>query len=81
MLQRFLPGGPRPAPLAESERPTLDSLFRQHADSVHRLIARLLGPGARGDLRLTLKPGTYQLWCSLADHRARGMHAVLTVTR
>lgn len=48
MLQRFLPGGPRPAPLAESERPTLDSLFRQHADSVHRLIARLLGPGARG---------------------------------
>ncbi|MFO0725529.1 MAG: RNA polymerase sigma factor [Myxococcota bacterium] len=48
VLQRFLPGGPRPAPLAESERPTLDSLFRQHADSVHRLIARLLGPGARG---------------------------------
>jgi RNA polymerase sigma-70 factor (ECF subfamily) len=47
VLQRFLPGGARPTPLVAAERPTLDALFRQHAESVHRLIARLLGPGAR----------------------------------
>lgn len=27
-------------------RPTLDALFRAHADDVHRIVRRLLGPGA-----------------------------------
>lgn len=43
VLERLL-SGVRPA--VEVERPTLDTLFREHADSVHRLVARLLGPGA-----------------------------------
>jgi RNA polymerase sigma-70 factor (ECF subfamily) len=43
VLERLL-SGVRPA--AEVERPTLDTLFREHADRVHRLVARLLGPGA-----------------------------------
>jgi hypothetical protein len=38
-------------------------------------------PGGIVDLRLKLIPGRYRLWCSLADHRARGMVATLVVRR
>jgi plastocyanin len=36
-------------------------------------------PGARAELSVTLRPGRYSLWCSVADHRARGMRATLVV--
>jgi plastocyanin len=36
-------------------------------------------PGGRAELTLTLRPGRYRFWCSLADHRARGMSATLVV--
>ena len=35
--------------------------------------------GQQGELLIRLKPGRYQLYCSLADHRALGMNAVLVV--
>jgi plastocyanin len=35
--------------------------------------------GGRAELTLTLRPGRYRFWCSLADHRARGMSATLVV--
>jgi hypothetical protein len=48
--------------------------------------ARTLGigtvdPGRQGELSARLSPGRYVLWCSIADHRARGMRAVLVVRR
>ena len=36
-------------------------------------------PGRLGDLEPRLVPGRYALWCTLADHRARGMRATLVV--
>ena len=36
-------------------------------------------PGERGELRARLLPGRFRLWCSLADHAARGMRAELRV--
>ena len=38
-------------------------------------------PGQVVDRELKLVPGRYQLWCAIADHRERGMHAVLRVVR
>lgn len=38
-------------------------------------------PGQVVDRELKLVPGRYLLWCAVADHRERGMHAVLRVTR
>ncbi|HYX89537.1 MAG TPA: hypothetical protein VE753_09225 [Gaiellaceae bacterium] len=38
-------------------------------------------PGGHAALQTRLPPGRYVLWCSIADHRARGMHAVLGVRR
>lgn len=35
--------------------------------------------GAHFELKVKLVKGRYTLWCSLADHRARGMVATLVV--
>jgi hypothetical protein len=36
-------------------------------------------PGGLGELEARLLPGRFTLWCSLADHRRRGMSATLVV--
>ncbi len=38
-------------------------------------------PGEDRDLRVKLLPGRFTLWCSIADHRRRGMQATLIVSR
>lgn len=38
-----------------------------------------LTPGKKGALKLTLKPGTYILYCNVAGHPALGMWTPLTV--
>lgn len=38
-------------------------------------------PGQFVDRDLKLVPGRYKLWCAVADHNERGMHAVLRVVR
>lgn len=40
-----------------------------------------LAPGEVDDVERKLVAGRYRLWCSLADHRAQGMQAVLRVTK
>ncbi len=42
---------------------------------------REVAPGQRAQLTLRLPPGRYSLWCSIGDHRKRGMSAALVVTR
>ncbi len=36
-------------------------------------------PGAHPSISLTMRPGSYRLFCSIADHEAKGMKATLTV--
>ncbi len=36
-------------------------------------------PGRTGSLEARLLAGRFTLWCTLADHRSRGMRATLTV--
>jgi len=38
-------------------------------------------PGQVVDRKLKLVPGMYMLWCTIANHRAMGMHAMLRVVR
>ena len=38
-------------------------------------------PGGRVELEARFLPGRFALWCSLADHRRRGMSATLLVRR
>ena len=45
----------------------------------HTYRTPLVQPGAYFDLELKLQPGRYKLWCSIANHEALGMKAMLTV--
>jgi plastocyanin len=38
-----------------------------------------LQAGDVGELTVTLKPGTYEMYCPIDDHRAQGMEGTLTV--
>ncbi len=40
----------------------------------------VIQPNASATLQVTLKAGTYQMWCAVDSHRARGMQGTLTVT-
>lgn len=66
--------------------------FVNYGEDIHDLAIRRVGtsdvrnlgvarPGNRNVGRFTVKRGTYQLWCTISDHRARGMSAVLKVRR
>ena len=39
-----------------------------------------LNAGASGTVQVTLKAGTYTIWCAVDAHKARGMQGTLTVT-
>jgi plastocyanin len=38
-------------------------------------------PGARTTKTFRLRHGRFKYWCSIADHKARGMKGTLRVTR
>lgn len=35
--------------------------------------------GQQGEVSVTLQPGSYEVWCSVGNHRERGMETTLTV--
>ena len=53
----------------------------QRVGATHVAGTPVVAPGDRADLTVRLVPGRYSLWCSVADHRQRGMRATLVVTR
>ena len=70
----------------------LEIELQNDGEDVHDLRLRRIGgtrtyripgtkPGRRTTLEISLLPGRYRLWCSVADHRALGMRAVLRVRR
>jgi plastocyanin len=77
--------------LSVRQGPALVELVNYGEDE-HDLVVRRVGgtaswrvrkilPGERATLSLRLRPGSYRLWCAVADHRARGMRATLRVRR
>lgn len=66
--------------------------FVNYGEDDHDLALRRVGtssvrnvglthPGDRSIGRYTVKRGTYMLWCTIADHRSRGMKATLKVRK
>jgi plastocyanin len=51
----------------------------QRVGARHVAGTREVPPGDTAELPVTLAPGRYRLWCSIADHAARGMTAALSV--
>jgi uncharacterized cupredoxin-like copper-binding protein len=66
--------------------------LQNDGEDVHDLRLRRIGgtriysvprtkPGRNATVEVTLRPGRYRLWCSIANHRALGMQTVLRVRR
>jgi plastocyanin len=51
----------------------------QRIGATHIAGTPVVQAGRRAELTVRLRPGRYRFWCSLGDHRARGMSATLVV--
>jgi hypothetical protein len=58
-----------------------DLALRRIARGARTYRTKLVLPEGETNISFRLYPGRYQLWCSVGDHRARGMRAILTVTK
>ena len=56
-----------------------DLIVLKKAPGAKPVTFKRLDPKGRTDRTLKLTAGRYQLWCSIADHRSRGMRATLVV--
>jgi hypothetical protein len=58
-----------------------DLALRRLAKGAKIYKTKVVLPDRDASISLRLYPGRYQLWCTIGDHRARGMRATLTVTK
>ena len=56
-----------------------DLALRRIARGARTLRLPIVTPGSLSELEARLSRGRYRLWCTIADHRARGMLATLVV--
>ena len=75
-----LKAGPVIVQLANYGEDPHDLKFRR-AGGTRTYVIRETAPGEDRDLEVKLLPGRFTLWCSIADHRKRGMQATLLVLR
>ncbi len=53
----------------------------RRAGGTRTYVVGKVGPGGSAELETRFLPGRFTLWCSLADHRRRGMSATFVVRR
>jgi hypothetical protein len=73
--------GPAVIELSNMGEDPHDLTMRRHARGARTYRLKLTLPDHERYLSATLLPGRYLLWCSVADHRQRGMEAYLTVKK
>jgi hypothetical protein len=81
LSRRTLRAGPAVVELANFGEDPHDLKLRRQATGAPTLTIAEVGPSRQAQLRARLAPGRFVLWCSVADHRHRGMEARLTVRR
>jgi hypothetical protein len=81
LSRRTLKAGPAIIELANFGEDPHDLKLRRNARGAPTLTIPDVGPSLQAQLRARLAPGRFVLWCSIADHRERGMVARLIVRR
>jgi hypothetical protein len=81
LSRRTIQAGPAIVELANFGEDPHDLKLRRRAPGAPTLTIAEVGPSRQAQLRARLAPGRFVLWCSIADHRQRGMQAHLTVKR
>jgi hypothetical protein len=76
-----LPAGHAVIELVNSGEDEHDLALRRRTAGARTIRISSTLPGGVARVQAKLAPGRYLLWCTLADHRAQGMRARLTVVR
>jgi hypothetical protein len=79
--RRTLKAGPAIIELTNFGEDPHDLKLRRQAPGAPTLSIPEVAPAKLAQLRARLAPGRFVLWCSIADHRQRGMEALVTVRR
>jgi hypothetical protein len=79
LSRRSLEAGPAVIQLVDFGQDPHD-LRVERVGGTHVYGTPIIQPGSIYNLDVTLTPGKYELWCSVANHRALGMEAMLVVT-
>jgi FtsP/CotA-like multicopper oxidase with cupredoxin domain len=79
--RRTLKAGPAVVELVNFGEDPHDLKLRRRAPGAPTLTIREVAPSRQAQLRARLAPGRFVLWCSIADHRQRGMLANFIVRR
>ena len=74
-----VPPGPAVIELYNLGEDDHDLALRRAARGARTYRIAVAAPGRVRELEARLEPGRYALWCTLADHRGRGMSATLIV--
>ena len=53
--------------------------FEMEGQGVEKKLDSELGPGETKTMQVDLKPGTYEVYCPVANHKGKGMEMKLTV--
>ena len=81
LSRQTIKAGPAIIELANFGEDPHDLKLRRLARGAPILMIREVAPARQVQLRVRLAPGRFVLWCSIADHRQRGMEARLRVRR
>jgi hypothetical protein len=73
-----IPAGPTTFEITNNG--TVEHNFEVEGQDVEEELETNLQPGETGTLELDLAPGTYEIYCPVADHEGQGMSLSLTVT-
>ena len=79
LSRQSVPAGRASLELVNFGMDTHDLVVQSNRPGVKPIHFKQLDPHGRSDRTLTLKPGRYLLWCSIAGHRQKGMHATFLV--
>ena len=77
--RRHVPAGTLVAQLHDAGEDDHDLVISRAGSSVPLASTPIVHAGGTVQLRVRLRPGRYRLWCSVADHAARGMQTTLVV--
>jgi len=79
LSRQSVPAGSVSLELVNFGMDTHDLVVQSSKPGVKPIRFKQLSPRQRTDRTLKLKPGRYLLWCSIAGHRQKGMHATFLV--
>lgn len=79
LSRQSVPAGSVSLELVNFGMDTHDLVVQSSKPGVKPIRFKQLSPRQRADRTLKLKPGRYLLWCSIAGHRQKGMHATFLV--